>query len=128
MSEPKGHWKIWVFQCGLDSDVPFKGGCKTVRNVSVATLPVYFQTDLSASQRCPLNSFVNASTTPWSSFWAPSSSPLESLARLRAGPEVSSAVEMAGLETHRTSRSDPPGFSDATSAVTSSVSVRSSAG
>ena len=41
----------------------------------------YFQTDLSASQRCALNSLANASTTPLSSFWVPSSSPLASLAR-----------------------------------------------
>src|SRR5208337_2116995 len=54
--------------------------------------------------------------------------PLDSSARLSFAPADSSAVEMTGLLIHSISRSDPPGLSGATSAVTSTVSVRSSAG
>src|SRR5258708_525675 len=88
----------------------------------------YFHTDLSASQRWPLNAFASASTEPLSSFGSPSSSPLDSSVNLSFAPAASSAVEMAGLLIHSISRSDAPGLSGATSAVTSIVSVRSSAG
>src|ERR1700676_369034 len=88
----------------------------------------YFQTDLSASQRWPLNSLASASTEPLSSFWSPSSSPLDSSVRLSFGPVVSSLVEITGLPTQSINRSDAPGLSGATSAGTSSVSVRPSAG
>src|SRR6185312_12761319 len=47
---------------------------------------------------------------------------------MSAGPDVSSAVEMMGAPTQRINRSDPPGFSEAAKAVTSTVSVRPSAG
>src|SRR6266702_8513885 len=89
----------------------------------------YFQTDLSASQRWPLNSLASASTEPLSLLGSPPSSPpLESSERLSLGPLPSSAVEMTGLEIHSIRRSELPGLSDDTSAVTSSVSVRPSAG
>src|SRR5712671_6839374 len=88
----------------------------------------YFQTDLSASQRWALNSFASASTEPLSSFGSLSSSPLDWSARLSFGPAASSAVELTGVPIHSISRSDAPGLSGATSALTSTVSVRSSAG
>src|SRR5712675_3183896 len=88
----------------------------------------YFQADLSTSQRWPLNSFASASTEPLSSFCSPSSSPPDSSARLSFGPAVSSFVETTGLLIQSISRSDAPGLSGATSAVTSTVSVRSRAG
>src|SRR5437660_12467860 len=88
----------------------------------------YFQADLSASQRLPLNSFASASTEPLSSFWSPSSSPLDSSARLSVGPAVSSFVETTGLLIQSISRSDAPGLSCATIEVTSTVSLRPRAG
>src|ERR1700682_3993232 len=102
-------------------------GCVASYPRSTANRP-YFQTDLSMSQRWPLNSFASASTEPLSSFGSPSSSLLDSSVRLSFGPAVSSAVETAGLLIHNISRSDAPGLSGATKAVTSIVSVRSSAG
>ena len=49
-----------------------------------------------ASQRWALNSLASASTEPLSSFCSPSSSRLDSSARLSLGPAASSAVEIAG--------------------------------
>src|SRR5260370_526662 len=49
-------------------------------------------------------------------------------ARLGLGPPVSAAGKMPGLPIHSISRSDPPGLSGATRALTSIVSVKSSAG
>src|SRR5450432_1422579 len=88
----------------------------------------YFQTDLSASQRCPLNSLASASIEPLSTFASPSSSPPDSSARLSLAPAASSVVVMAGVPIQSIRRSDEPGLSGATSAVISMVSVRSSAG
>src|SRR5689334_17229598 len=90
----------------------------------------YFHTDLSASQRWPFNSLVSASIEPLSfSGSPPSSSPVEeSSVTLSFGPEPSSAVVVTGLDTHSISRSDAPGLSEETRAVTSTVSVSASAG
>src|SRR4030081_3616798 len=88
----------------------------------------YFQTDLSASQRGALNSFASASTEPLSSFGSLSSSPLDWSARLSFGPAASSAVELTGLPIQSISRSDAPVLPAPTSALTSTVWVRSSAG
>src|ERR1700761_6569585 len=88
----------------------------------------YFHADLSASQRWPRNSFASASTEPLSSLTSASSSLPDSSTRLSLAPLPSSAVVMVGLLTHSISRSEPPGLSGDTNALTSSVSVRSSAG
>src|ERR1700682_2929756 len=89
----------------------------------------YFQTDLSVSQRWPLNSFASASTEPLSFLGSPpSSSPLDSSDRFSLGPVPSSDVVITGLEIHSISRSDAPGLSGDTSAVISTLSVRPSAG
>src|SRR3981189_3767139 len=89
----------------------------------------YFQTDLSASQRWPLNSLASASTEPLSSLGSPpSSSPAASSVRFSLGPALSSVVVIAGLEIHSISRSEAPGLSVETSAVISRLSVRPSAG
>src|ERR1700675_3406854 len=79
----------------------------------------YFQTDLSASQRWPLNSLASASTEPLSSSGSPpSSSPLALSDRFSLGPAFSSVVVVTGLEIHNINRSVAPGLSDDTSAVT----------
>src|SRR4051794_6148329 len=89
----------------------------------------YFQTDLSASQRWPLNSLASASTDPLSSSGSPpSSSPLAPSDRFSLGPGFSSVVVVTGLEIHNIRRSEAPGLSDDTSAVISMLSVRPSAG
>src|SRR5438552_501508 len=93
------------------------------------TTRAYFQIDLSASQRWPFSSLVNASIEPLSfSGSPPSSSPAASSVTLSFGPEPSSAVVMTGLLTHSIRRSDAPGLSDDTNAVISMVSVSASAG
>src|SRR4051812_4722403 len=70
----------------------------------------YFQTDLSASQRWPLNSLASASTEPLSSLGSPpSSAPAASSDRFSLGPVLSSVVDMTGLEIHSISRSEAPG-------------------
>src|SRR5260370_4813836 len=102
-------------------------GCAASYATSTEDRP-YLQADLSRSQRWPLNSFASASTEPLSSFCSPSSSLLASSVRLSFGPAASSAVEMTGLPIHSISRSDPPGLSGVTRALTSIVSVKSSAG
>src|SRR5437879_2516962 len=90
---------------------------------------IHFHTDLSASQRWPLNSLASASTEPLSSFGSPpSSSPVDSSDRFSFAPGPSSAVVITGLEIHSISRSDAPGLSDETSAVTSILSVSASGG
>src|SRR5882672_10121136 len=69
----------------------------------------YFQTDLSASQRWPLNSLASASTEPLSSLGSPpSSSPAASSDRFSLGPVLSSVVVTTGLETHSITRSVAP--------------------
>lgn len=61
----------------------------------------YFQTDLSAFQRCALKCFASASTAPLSSVSTSSSSPEDwSSARLSFGPSLSSAVVVEGTPTH----------------------------
>src|SRR4249920_3457512 len=89
----------------------------------------YFHTDLSASQRWPLNSLASAATEPLSSFGSPpSSSPAASSDRFSFGPVLSSVVVITGLAIHSISRSEAPGLSAETSAVISMFSVRPSAG
>ena len=99
-----------------------------LRNLDERRAP-YFHTDLSASQRWPLNSFASASTEPLSSFGSPpSSSPVDSSDRFSFAPVPSSAVVITGLDIHSISLSDAPGLSGETSAVTSTLSVSASGG
>src|SRR5438552_53110 len=105
----------------LSSNHPKAHGCGSC-------LSGHFQADLSVSQRWPLNALASASTDALSSFWSPSSSLLGASARLSFAPALSSAVVMAGLLIHSIRWSEPPGLSAAASAVTSMVSVSSSAG
>src|SRR5882724_4086822 len=105
------------------------GAAKVQIAGNTRTMRRHFQTDLSAAQRWPLNSLASASTEPLSSSGSPpSSSPLALSDRFSLGPAFSSVVVVTGLEIHNIRRSEAPGLSDDTSAVTSMLSVRPSAG